>query len=101
VVLSKSGAHIQKLEAKTNRGTNGQRVPEGVARATPVRPQKRGPGRISTIVPWSHVSRFDTQPCDTLLVPPLAYNTLGFSELRKGVLGLFLFHVCSFYGSLG
>jgi len=70
--LSKPGAHIQKTAAYTNRETNRQRVAEGVVRAVLVRSWKCGPSRISAIVPWSRLSRFDIRALS--LESPFAYK---------------------------
>jgi len=67
MVLSKSGAHIQKPGATTDKGTNRHRFPQGAARVVPVRSLKCGPGRIFMAVPWSRTSRFDARLHDTLL----------------------------------
>ena len=53
MVLSKPGAHIKEPGTTSDRGANRHDVKEGVVRAAPVWPQKRGPGHVSMVVPWS------------------------------------------------
>ena len=72
--LSKQGATIQKPAGETSRGTSQQVAPGGVARAAPVRPQKRGQGRVAAAVPWSRASRFNARPHMLPLVPPMTYK---------------------------